>query len=161
MLREVVTLWVCVLATSACTMEERYPIESSLADLNGSVPHAANSAYMELYRGRASSVPRLVENADRRQVFAGDAYRSATSSLVDESPTQGTISLYLIEAIRVGHERPTIRPVLVDTAGTIPTDGQQRAAEAYRAWWRALPKHDLPSIQAARDPLEGSGLQWR
>lgn len=161
MLRQALILALAACVVGGCTTEERYPLESSLRDFNGSDPHSADSAYMELFRGGAASIPLLLEGAERQEPFAGTAYRSPSASVLPVvPPTQGVVALYLVEAIRSGHERPHGAPVVLDASGAVAADGQKRAAEAYRAWWRSLPARDLPTVRSAPEPFSGSGLRW-
>ncbi|MCO5170951.1 MAG: hypothetical protein M9894_31870 [Planctomycetes bacterium] len=135
-----------------------------MADLYGPDPRLADAAYMDLFHRGTSSIPFLLEEgADRMAAYQGSAFMDPRSSLIAAPPpTQGVVSLYLVEAIRLGRERPHTLPVLLAAStGDAPPDAQARAAAAYRVWWQGVRPPTRDALRAAPDPLAGTGLRWR
>jgi hypothetical protein len=105
----------------------------------------------------------LLKNAERTDPYAGDAYQNPRSSIVcARPPSQGEISLYVVEAIRVGLTCPhqTAGLIRADDGNALPMDPTRAAIDAYRAWWAALRKKNLDDVRSAPDPLRGTGLAW-
>ena len=104
----------------------------------------------------------LLTNLDNSAHFAGNLHQDPKYSFINITPTKGMVSLYLIEAIRVGSQQPHQTPLLLDTTGVVmPENAFARASEAYRAWWNSLPDQTTGTLRSAADPLEGAGLTWK
>jgi hypothetical protein len=135
-------------------------MRQSLADFNSEDPRLANAGYMELYHHGAAAIPLLLDNVDRADIFQGDVHQDRTFSIVYSAPPKGRIALYLVEAIRVGHQQPHTTPYLIDDSGQEPADAFPRAVAAYRQWWSALGAPTLEEVRRAPDPLRNTGIRW-
>jgi len=155
----------CIFTASCRTVQTReLSTEESLADFNSDKASDADAAYHELYAAGVDAIPLLLQNAERTAPFSGNAYQNPLSSILPlEAPSQGLISLYLVEAIRAGFQYPHQTAALTPAMGTsvLPPDPTRRALEAYRAWWRKLNAKSIDDVRRAPDPLEGTGLAWR
>ncbi len=126
----------------------------------------ADLAYCRLARMGARGIDVLMGNGASTSPFAGTAWRHPSSSLVVAPPTQGVVSLWLVEAIvrGAGGEfslAPGMAPRLTHATITDQATLQPLAAAAYRAWWDANRATPLDRLRAAGPyPLDATPLDW-
>ncbi len=103
-------------------------------DLGSEERAVADAAYQAHFDRGASSVPYLLRHLDDQERYFGSCHQDEKYSFIALDPTVGSISLYLIEAIRVGHPRPHETPMLVriddDSVVTAQADVPPRAGGA-------------------------------
>jgi hypothetical protein len=126
----------------------------------------ADLAYCRLVKRGPRAVDALLANTAAAAPYAGSAWVNPASSIVIAPPSQGLVSLYLVEAILAGAAgegslAPRLVPRLTQ-AGSKDQDALlASAATLYRTWWAAHRTTPLDELRAAgAHPLRDTPLDW-
>jgi hypothetical protein len=147
-------------------MTQPRKLKALVRGLNSRRALRADLAYCRLAKRGARAVDALLANTGATGPYAGSAWVNPSSSIVMEPPSQGLVSLYLVEAILAGApgER-SLAPRLVPRLTHADSKDQETllasAAILYRTWWAAHRTTPLDEVRAAgAHPLRDTPIDW-